>query len=53
MNHETHDSSEPTQKTPDGLEIPVPKKGDVFRDLTKAAKPRKRRLWTRRSQKER
>ena len=38
-----------TQRTEKGLEIPVPKKGDVFRDLTAAAKPRKRWLRLRRS----
>jgi hypothetical protein len=37
-----------TQQTNQGLEIPVPKKDDVFRDLTKAAKPRKKRLRLRR-----
>lgn len=43
---------EPTQTTDKGLEIPVPKKDDVLRDLTKAAKPRKkRRLRSRRSEK--
>ena len=43
---------EPTQRTPEGLEIPVPTKGAVFRDLEKVAKPRKR-LRFRRSQKKR
>jgi hypothetical protein len=45
-------TEEPTdvkkQTTDQGLEIPVPKKDDVFRDLTKAAKPRKKRLRLRR-----
>jgi len=27
------------QETPKGMEIPVPKRGDVLRDLGKAAKP--------------
>jgi len=30
-----------TQKTPKGYEIPVPKKGDVFKVLKKAAQPLK------------
>ncbi len=38
------------QKTPEGFEIPIPKRTDVFRDLKKTAKPRKR-LRLRRSQK--
>lgn len=29
---------EPTQKTPKGARIPVPKRGDVMRDLRKVAK---------------
>jgi hypothetical protein len=33
------DSREPTQKTPKGIEIPVPKREDVMRDLEKVAKP--------------
>ncbi len=32
------DEKEPTQKTPKGHEIPVPKRGDVLRDLKKVAK---------------
>ena len=33
---------EPKQRTPGGHEIPVPKRGDVLRDLLKAARaPRK------------
>jgi hypothetical protein len=31
---------EPTQKTPKGLEIPVPKRKDVMDALTKIAKPK-------------
>jgi hypothetical protein len=34
--------NEPTQHTPKGHEIPIPTKEDVFRDLEKVAKPRKR-----------
>ena len=33
------DEKEPTQKTPAGAEIPIPTRGDVFRDLDRAAKP--------------
>jgi hypothetical protein len=29
----------PTQKTPKGQEIPIPKRSDFMRDLKKAAKP--------------
>lgn len=29
-----------TQTTPKGAEIPVPKRGDFLRDLTKIAKPK-------------
>ena len=29
---------EPTQTTPEGAEIPVPKRADVFADLRKVAK---------------
>lgn len=29
---------EPTQETPEGATIPVPKRGDVLRDLRKVAK---------------
>ncbi len=32
---------EPTQYTPQGHEIPIPSKEQVFRDLEKVAKPRK------------
>lgn len=32
-------SGEPTQETPEGASIPVPKRGDVLRDLRKVAKP--------------
>ncbi|MEX1208307.1 MAG: hypothetical protein WEE36_06820 [Acidimicrobiia bacterium] len=44
---------EPTQSTDQGLEIPVPKKGEFFKNLERAAKPTPwwRRLWTRRSEK--
>ena len=33
-------NEEPTQETPAGETIPVPKRKDVFRDLEKVAKPR-------------
>lgn len=31
---------EPTQKTPTGHEIPVPKKADVLKDFKKVSKPK-------------
>ena len=34
---------EPEQRTPRGLEIPVPKWREVMRDLEKVAKPSERR----------
>jgi hypothetical protein len=34
--------AKPTQHTPQGEEIPIPAREDVFRDLGKVAKPRKR-----------
>jgi len=34
------DPDEPTQRTEKGAEIPVPKRGDVFRDLEKVARPK-------------
>jgi len=39
------DNDQPKQKTPNGQEIPIPKREDSMRDLKKAAKPstRKRR----------
>jgi len=46
MNDKSTDPDEPTQKTPEGYEIPVPSKEAVFGDLEKAAKPPKRR-WLR------
>ena len=33
-----HDA-EPKQKTPQGAEIPVPKRGDFMRNLEKVSKP--------------
>jgi hypothetical protein len=33
------EASEPTQQTPKGHKIPVPTRGQVFRDLEKVAKP--------------
>ncbi len=41
MAEDTHDS-EQTQYTPKGHEIPIPTKEQVFRDLEKVAKPRKK-----------
>ena len=35
--------TEPAQTTPKGAEIPVPTREEVFRDLGKVARPRKRR----------
>lgn len=32
-------ADEPTQETPKGHEVPVPKRADVFSDLRKVAKP--------------
>jgi hypothetical protein len=39
---------EPTQYTPQGHEIPIPTKEQVFRDLEKVAKPRKKPVLSRR-----
>ncbi len=36
-------ASEPTQATPKGLEIPVPKRGAVMNALNKIAKPKPKR----------
>jgi hypothetical protein len=33
---------EPTTYTPKGLRVPVPKRGDFFRNLARVAKPRKK-----------
>ena len=35
----TDEPDEPTQETPQGHEIPVPSRQDVFRDLGKVARP--------------
>lgn len=35
------DKKEPTQRTPEGAEIPVPKRGDFMRDMEKVAPPAK------------
>ncbi|MDQ6853704.1 MAG: hypothetical protein M3046_08425 [Actinomycetota bacterium] len=35
------DEDEPKQTTPKGAEIPIPKRGDFFKNLRKAAKPKK------------
>jgi len=32
--------SEPTERTPKGLEVPVPKRGEFFDNLKKIAKPK-------------
>ncbi len=43
MNKEPKDQEEePTTYTPKGLRVPVPKRGDFFRNLAKVAKPRKK-----------
>jgi hypothetical protein len=34
------DKQQPTQKTPKGLEIPIPKRGAVMDALKKIAKPK-------------
>ena len=34
-------NKQPTQKTPKGHEIPVPKRSDFMRDLKKVAKPKR------------
>ncbi len=47
------DQNEPTQKTPEGYEIPVPKRETFIRNLEKAAKPKRKWLRLRRSQKKR
>jgi hypothetical protein len=39
---EDQEEPEPTQYTPKGHEIPIPTREQVFRDLEKVAKPRKR-----------
>ena len=42
---------EATQKTPDGYEIPVPKRQTFMRNLEKTAKPKRRWLGLRRPKK--
>ena len=37
-------AKEPTQETPTGETIPVPKRGDVLRDMEKIAKARPREV---------
>jgi hypothetical protein len=39
MADEPNQEPEPTQRTPKGLEIPIPKREDVMRDLRKTFKP--------------
>lgn len=34
------DRKEPTERTPQGLEVPIPKREDFLRNLEKTAKPR-------------
>ena len=43
---------EATQKTPEGYEIPVPKRETFMRNLEKTAKPKRRWLWLRRPKKQ-
>ena len=31
---------EPTERTPKGLEVPIPKRGEFFENLKKIAKPK-------------
>jgi hypothetical protein len=33
------ESKKPTEKTPKGFEVPVPKRGEFFKNLKKIAKP--------------
>jgi hypothetical protein len=40
MKERTDMRKQPTQTTPKGAEIPVPKRGDFMRDLRKAATPK-------------
>jgi hypothetical protein len=42
MPDKPNERDEPTQSTPTGHKIPVPKRKDVFRDLENIAKSRKR-----------
>lgn len=42
---------EPTQKTPQGEEIPIPTRGEFMRDLKKVAKVGKKSQTTRRPKK--
>lgn len=48
-------TNEPKQKTPQGYEIPIPRRADFFGNLTKAAKPptpsRSRKARSRRTKK--
>ncbi len=36
----------PTERTPKGLEVPVPKRGEFFQNLKKIAKPKSKRSAT-------
>jgi hypothetical protein len=41
MNEKTQESAEPTQKTPKGYEIPVPKRGDLVNAFRKIVRSKK------------
>ncbi|MGZ6929964.1 MAG: hypothetical protein ACXVK4_05460 [Acidimicrobiia bacterium] len=43
---------EPTQRTPQGAEIPIPTRGQVFDDLDKALKPASSKLRRKRRPKQ-
>jgi hypothetical protein len=36
-----NDRDEPKQRTKEGAEIPIPKRGDFFKNLEKVAKPKR------------
>ena len=40
------DKPQPTEQTPKGFEVPVPKRGEFFDNLKKIAKPRPKRSTT-------
>lgn len=42
---------EPTEKTPKGYEVPIPKRGEFFDSLKKIAKPKAKRSATDRPEK--
>ncbi len=39
----SQDKREPTERTPKGLEVPIPKRSEFFENLKKIAKPRPKR----------